>query len=184
MQPLRSLLFVPGNKPTWMEKALHYGADALILDLEDSVPGSDKRSARAHVRQALECLHDRGPLLTVRINALDTGLAGDDLEAILCPGLSAFVVPKVETPHDVIVLDTLLTQGERRAGMTVGQVEIFPTLETAKGIYHAYHIASSSARVPTLCGTAGPGGDTFCVKLTRVGYGSGRFMYLRDLHSM
>ena len=49
MQPLRSLLFVPGNKPTWMEKALQYGADALILDLEDSVPGSDKRSARAHV---------------------------------------------------------------------------------------------------------------------------------------
>ena len=96
----------------------------------------------------------------MRINALDTGFAGDDLEAILCPGLSAIVAPKVETPHDVVVLDTLLTQGERRAGMAVGQVEIFPTLETAKGIYHAYHIASSSARVPTLCGTAGQGGDT------------------------
>ena len=74
MQPLRSLLFVPGNKPTWMEKALHYGADALILDLEDSVPDSDKHSARAHVRQALERLHDREPLLTVRINALDLSL--------------------------------------------------------------------------------------------------------------
>jgi citrate lyase subunit beta / citryl-CoA lyase len=105
MQPLRSLLFVPGNKPTWMEKALHYGADALILDLEDSVPASDKHSARAHVRQALEHLHDRESLLTVRINALDTGLAGDDLEAILCPGLSAIVAPKVETAHDVVVLD-------------------------------------------------------------------------------
>jgi len=66
----------------------------------------------------------------------------------------------VETPHDVAVLDALLTQGERHAGMTAGQVEIFPTLETAKGIYHAYHIASSSARVSTLCGTAGQGGDT------------------------
>src|SRR5215510_14736656 len=160
MQPLRSLLFVPGNKPTWMEKAFHYGADALILDLEDSVPASDKHSARAHVRQALEHLHAPESLLTVRINALDTGLAGDDLEAILCPGLSAIVAPKVETPHDVIVLDTLLPQGERRAGMAVGQVEIFPTLETAKRMYHAYHIASSSARVPTLCRTAGPGGDT------------------------
>jgi citrate lyase subunit beta/citryl-CoA lyase len=160
MQPLRSLLFVPGNKPTWMEKALHYGADALILDLEDAVPGAEKPSARAHVRQALEHLHGRGPLLTVRINALDTGLAGDDLEAILCPGLSAIVAPKVETPHDIVALDALLTQGERRAGMAVGQVEIFPTLETAKGLYHAYHIASSSARVPTLCGTAGQGGDT------------------------
>jgi citrate lyase subunit beta/citryl-CoA lyase len=160
MQPLRSLLFVPGNKPTWMEKALGYGADALIFDLEDSVPALDKRSARAHVRQALENLSDRGTLLTVRINALDTGLASDDLEAITCPGLSAIVAPKVETPHDVAVLDTLLTQGERHAGMTVGHVEIFPTLETAKGIYHAYQIATSSARVPTLCGTAGKGGDT------------------------
>jgi citrate lyase subunit beta / citryl-CoA lyase len=160
MQPLRSLLFVPGNKPTWMEKALSSGADALILDLEDSVPGSDKRSARTYVREAIERLHDRGPLLTVRLNALDTGLAGDDLAAILCPGLAAIVAPKIETPQDVAVLDALLTQGERRAGMPEGQVEIFPTLETARGIYHAYHIASSSARVPTLCGTAGQGGDT------------------------
>jgi len=160
MQPLRSLLFVPGNKPTWMEKAIHSGADALILDLEDSVPGPDKRSARACVREAIERLHDRGPLLTVRLNALDTGLAGDDLEAILCSGLAGIVAPKIETPQDVAVLDTLLTQGERRAGMPEGQVEIFPTLETARGIYHAYHIARSSARVPTLCGTAGQGGDT------------------------
>src|SRR2546422_4081692 len=160
MQPLRSLLFVPGNKPTWMEKALGYGADALIFDLEDSVPALDKHCARTHVRQALECAHGRGPCRTVRINALDTGLAGDDLEAIICPGLSAIIAPKIETPQEVAVIDTLLTQGERRAGMVGGQVEIFPTLETAKGIYHAYHIASSSARVPTLCGTAGQGGDT------------------------
>jgi citrate lyase subunit beta/citryl-CoA lyase len=110
--------------------------------------------------EALERRHDHGPLLTVRLNALDTGLAGDDLEAILCPGLAAIVAPKIETPQDVAVLDTWLTQGERRAGMPEGQVEIFPTLETARGIYHAYHIARSSARVPTLCGTAGQGGDT------------------------
>ena len=117
MQPLRSLLFVPGNKPTWMEKALGYGADALIFDLEDSVPALDKRFARAHVRQALERLHGRGPCLTVRINVLDTGLAGDDLEAIICPGLSAIIAPKIETPQEVAVIDTLLTQGEGHAGM-------------------------------------------------------------------
>src|SRR5258707_759493 len=119
MQPLRSLLFVPGNKPMWMEKALGYGADAFIFDLEDSVPALDKCSARLHVRQALERLQGRGPCMTVRINALDTGLAGDDLEAILCPGLSVIVAPKVKTPQDVAVLDTLLTQGERHAGMAI-----------------------------------------------------------------
>ena len=160
MKPLRSLLFVPGSKPAWMEKALGYGADALIFDLEDSVPNHDKAPARVHVRQALGRFHDRGPLLTVRINAIDTGLAGDDLAAVVGPGLSAIVAPKVETPHDVTVLETLLTHYERRAGMSIGQIEIFPTLETAKGIYHAYQIATSSSRVPTLCGTAGKGGDT------------------------
>src|SRR5262245_15208302 len=160
MKPLRSLLFVPGNKPNWMEKALGYGADALIFDLEDAVPSLDKATARVHVRQALDRLHDHGPLLTVRINALDTALAGDDLEAVVCPGLAAIVAPKVETPHDVVVLDTLLRHYEQRAGLPLGQVEIFPTLETAKGIYHAYQIATSSSRVPTLCGTAGKGGDT------------------------
>ena len=160
MKPLRSLLFVPGSKPAWMEKALGYGADALIFDLEDSVPNHDKAPARVHVRQALGRFHDRGPLLTVRINALDTGLAGDDLAAVVGPGLSAIVVPKVETPHDVTVLETLLTHYERRTGMSIGQIEIFPTLETAQGIYHAYQIATSSSRVPTLCGTAGKGGDT------------------------
>jgi citrate lyase subunit beta/citryl-CoA lyase len=143
-----------------MEKALGYGADALIFDLEDSVPAADKAMARPLVRETLAQPQVHRPTLTVRINALETGLAGDDLEAIVCPGLSAIVAPKVETPQDIAILDTLLTQCERRAGMEVGQVEIFPTLETAKGIYYAYQIATSSPRVPTLSAAAGKGGDT------------------------
>jgi citrate lyase subunit beta/citryl-CoA lyase len=160
VKPLRSMLFVPGNKFAWMEKALNYGADALIYDLEDAVPTADKAAARNLVRDALEQFHAHGPTLTVRINALETGIAGDDLKAIVCSALSAIVAPKVETPQDIAVLDTLLTQYEHQAGLTPGQIEILPTLETAKGIYHAYHIATCSPRVPTLLGTAGKGGDT------------------------
>lgn len=160
MQPLRSLLFVPGNKPAWMEKALGYGADALIFDLEDAVPLPDKATARALVRQALEQLQRRGPALTVRINALETGLAGDDLEAIVGSGPTAIVAPKIEGPDDIAILDALLTQCERRVGMEIGQVEILPTLETAKGIYHTYQIATCSPRVTTVSAAAGKGGDT------------------------
>ena len=160
MKPLRSMLFVPGHKPTWMEKALDYGADALIFDLEDAVPLSDKTTARPLVAHALDKFHQCGPVLTVRINALDTGMAGDDIEAIVREGLTAIVAPKVETPQDVAMLDTLLTQSEQRAGLPPGQIEIYPTLETAKGIYHAYQIATSCARLPTVVATAGPGGDT------------------------
>ena len=160
MKPLRSMLFVPGNKPAWMEKALGYGADALIFDLEDSVPTTEKVTSRPLVREALETFHTRGPSLTVRVNALETGMTGDDLEAIVCSGLAAIVAPKVETPDDIAVLDALLTQCERRADLPTGHVEIFPTLETAQGLYHAYQIASCSPRVPTLSTAASPGGDT------------------------
>ncbi len=134
MKPLRSMLFVPGNKPAWMEKALGYGVDGLILDLEDSVPLSDKATARPMVADALTRFHNRGTVLTVRINALETGMAGDDIDAIMNPGLTAVLAPKIETPDDIAVLDALLTQSERRAGLEPGHVEIYPTLETAKGV--------------------------------------------------
>ncbi|WP_179131159.1 HpcH/HpaI aldolase/citrate lyase family protein [Candidatus Entotheonella palauensis] len=160
MKPLRSMLFVPGNKPAWVEKAIHAGADGLILDLEDSVPFSDKAAARPMAAEALARFHALGPVLTVRINALETGMAGDDIDALVSPGLSAILAPKIETPQDIATLDALLTQSEHRAGLEPGQVEIYPTLETAKGIYHAYQIATCSPRVPTLACAAGPGGDT------------------------
>lgn len=160
MKPLRSMLFVPGNKPTWVEKAIHSGVDALILDLEDSVPLTDKAAARAMVADALARFHHHGPVLTVRINALETGMAGDDIDAIVSSGLAAILAPKIETPQDITALDALLTQSEHRAGLEPGHVEIYPTLETAKGVYHAYLIATCSPRVPTLACAAGPGGDT------------------------
>lgn len=160
MKPLRSMLFVPGNKPAWMEKALNYGVDGLIFDLEDSVPPSDKGAARPMVADALRRFHHHGPVLTVRINALDTGMAGDDIDAIVSPGLAAILAPKIETPQDIVALDALLTQSEYRAGLEPGQVEIYPTLETAKGVYHAYPIAMCSPRVPTLACAASPGGDS------------------------
>jgi citrate lyase subunit beta/citryl-CoA lyase len=160
VKPLRSMLFVPGNKPAWMEKALGYEADGLIFDLEDAVPAAAKAAARAMAAEALAQFHGRGPVLTVRINALDTGLSGDDLDAIVGPGLDAVVAPKVETPDDIAVLDALLSQCERRAGLAPGQVEIYATLETAKGVYHAYPIATCSTRVSTLAVAASPGGDS------------------------
>jgi citrate lyase subunit beta/citryl-CoA lyase len=70
-----------------MEKALGYDADGPIFDLQDAVPPSDKVAAHTLVRDALDRLHRHGPILMVRINALETGLSGDDLEAIVGSGL-------------------------------------------------------------------------------------------------
>jgi citrate lyase subunit beta/citryl-CoA lyase len=160
MKPLRSLLFVPGNKAAWMDKAPQYGADALILDLEDSVPPAEKAAARTLVRQAIECLAARGQTVYVRVNALETGLTGEDLHSVSVAGLTGVLPPKIDTADDVHQLDTLLAFFEQRAGLPPGSIELIPTLETARGIRNAYDIASASPRVASIVGTAGRGGDT------------------------
>jgi citrate lyase subunit beta/citryl-CoA lyase len=159
-RPLRSVMYVPGNKEDWMRKAPQYGADALILDLEDSVPEDGKAEARALVRRMLEELRAAGQTLFVRVNRLETGLTGSDLEAITCPYLYGIILPKVQGPADVVEVDVLLKFFERKAGMEIGKVCIDPALEIAEGIRHAYDIAIASERVAHMGGSGGKGGDT------------------------
>ncbi len=90
---LRSLLFVPGDRPDRMDKALASGADALILDLEDAVAPAAKPAARRHVREFLERT-DRAVGLYVRINPLDSALADGDLAAVVPARPSGYVLPK------------------------------------------------------------------------------------------
>ena len=106
-KPLRSVLYVPGNKEDWMRKAPKYGADALILDLEDSVPLQEKAEARALVRNMLDELGDAGQTLVVRVNTLETGMTGDDLEAIVCDNLYCIILPKVQSPADIAEVEAL-----------------------------------------------------------------------------
>lgn len=159
-RPLRSVLFVPGNKEDWMRKAPRYGADALILDLEDSVPQEGKAEARLLVRRMLEELGAAGQTLFVRVNRLETGLTGDDLEAITGPFLYGVVLPKVQGPEDVVEVDILLKFFERRAGVPPGKTFVDPSLETARGIREAYQIATASPRVAHMGASGGKGGDT------------------------
>ena len=87
-KPCRSALFVPGNKPSWVAKAVASGVDSLILDLEDSVAVAEKSSARLLVKEAIKALDERGKDCAVRINGFATGMTLDDLESILCgPGI-------------------------------------------------------------------------------------------------
>jgi citrate lyase subunit beta/citryl-CoA lyase len=158
-KPIRTLLFVPGNNVEWMRKAPKYGADALILDLEDAVPPGEKVKARDTVRMMLEELGKAGQTLFVRINDLDTGLAEGDLEAITCPYLYCAAVPKVKAPEDITIVDGLLTHFERKAGLENGTVLINPLLETAQGLRLAYEVAISSPRVAHMGGGTGKDGD-------------------------
>ena len=104
---LRSLLFVPGDRPERMIKALGLGADALILDLEDSVAPGAKAAARAHVTAFLA--EPRTVPLFVRINPLDSGLADDDLAGVLPGKPDGIMLPKAEGAASLAALDAKLS---------------------------------------------------------------------------
>ncbi len=98
---LRSLLFVPGDRPDRMEKALGLGADALILDLEDAVSLGNKESARTRVAAFLNSSRDHGIKLIVRVNPLDSGLTQTDLNLILKANPDAIMLPKADGANSV-----------------------------------------------------------------------------------
>lgn len=159
-QPLRSFLYVPGNREAWLRKAFGYGADALVLDLEDSVPSAEKAQARIIVRQTLQDLCQATQKLFVRVNGLDGGEAADDLEAVVSSSLYGIFLPKVRSPEDVVEADILLKFFERRAGVPVGTTLIVPLLETARAMREAYQVACASPRIAYMGGGANVGGDT------------------------
>lgn len=121
---LRSLLFVPADSPRKFAKAQGCGADALILDLEDSVASGMKAAAREHVASILAQPAQRAWQLYVRINPLDTGLTLSDLAVVVRPGLDGIMLPKSNGAHDVIQLGHYLDAFEAVQGMTIGTTRI------------------------------------------------------------
>ncbi len=161
MKLMRSLLFVPGHKEGWPEKATASGADGIILDLEDAVPANLKEEARGIVAASIARIAEKHPQIGiyVRINALETGMAGFDLEKIVVPGLSGVLLPKSYGPRDVISCDALLTHFELKNGLASGSLGIITPLETAQAYASCEDILAASPRVETLFAGASPGGD-------------------------
>ncbi len=150
---MRSLLFVPGDSSRKMEKAAACGADALILDLEDSVAPSRKAEARQIVRDFLigaKRLYP-APKLIVRVNALDTGLTSDDIAAVVEGRPDAVLLPKAGSGADIQDLGTRLAVEEASAGLTEGSVLIHALMtETAGGMLAAGSFAAKSDRLAAL----------------------------------
>jgi citrate lyase subunit beta/citryl-CoA lyase len=140
-----------------VEKAVAAGVDGLILDLEDSVPEALKADARAEVARSIVRLRESGSAVGVyvRVNALDTGLSGDDIEAVVIPGIDGLSLPKTFGPDDIIRFDALVTHFERKNGVSPGTVEFICNLETAEAYASCEQMAVASPRVATLfAGTA------------------------------
>jgi citrate lyase subunit beta/citryl-CoA lyase len=157
MKPTRSLLFVPGHRKGWAEKAVAAGADAVILDLEDSVPHDMKEETRHLVAETIRDLARNHPHVSVyvRLNALETGMTGDDLEVVAISGCDGFLPPKTYGARDVISLDALVTHFERRNGVEPGKLEFVLSLETAQAYSDCENMIKASPRCATLfAGTA------------------------------
>jgi citrate lyase subunit beta/citryl-CoA lyase len=138
-------------------KAVAAGADAVILDLEDSVPSDLKTETRATVARSIRRLRDDGSMIGVyvRVNALESGLTGDDVEAIAVPGLDGIVLPKSYGEADVLRLEGLVDHYERRNGVAAGTIGFILSLETAQAYARCEAMAAASPRVLTLfAGTA------------------------------
>ena len=148
---LRSLLFVPGDSERKYARARECGADALILDLEDSVAPPQKAAARALAAKLIDHAPKRDWSLFVRVNALDTGLTLDDLAAVVKPGLDALLIPKTNGAADLERIGHYLDALEARAGMPQGSVKLASVAtETPKAMFALGSYAPAHARLIAL----------------------------------
>ena len=142
----RSFLFAPGNAARRVEKALTLQADAVILDLEDSVAPSEKPATRKHVAEALarprEC---RG---YVRVNAPSSPFCFRDLVETLHKGVDGVVLPKVESAADLHAIDWLIANLEREHGVAEGSIDLMPLIETAAGVQRVDRILQARSLRP------------------------------------
>ena len=150
---MRSYLFVPGDSPKKLEKALSAGADVLLIDLEDSVSLSQKQAAREITATFLEAhIQDaKRPLLYVRVNALDTGLTDDDLAAVIPHQPDGIMLPKSVSGQCITALDVKLQASEAVAGIPLDKIVIMPVAtETASSIFNLGTYRGSSPRLSAM----------------------------------
>jgi citrate lyase subunit beta/citryl-CoA lyase len=157
MDEIRSTLYVPAHRSDWVADAATHGADAVILDLEDSVPGDKKATARQAITENVKCLSGTDTVVTVRVNETGLDWFYEDLD-VIGPWLDAVVVPKVESATEIRSVETLLEFVEHRQNIQ-NQTEIVPLLESAAGIYRAHEIFTASERIAGVGGGTSRGGD-------------------------
>ncbi len=143
----RTLLFVPGNQEKMLTKAAGFEIKCLIPDLEDSVPAAEKAAARAMVAEHIPALAKAGKLLAPRVNSMVSGLAEDDINAVVSNDIVGISIGKIGNVEEVAVLEQMLAAAEKRAGVAIGQTTILPWLETAEAVINAYAICKSSERI-------------------------------------
>jgi citrate lyase subunit beta/citryl-CoA lyase len=156
MWPIRSVLFVPAHRRDWVAKALRVAPQAVILDIEDSVPHELKPQAMGQLKAEIAELRAANTPAFVRLNPLSDG-TGAELDAAVTAGLVAVTLPKAANVGEILALHDLLSYHEGKAGLPHGTVGILPLPETAEGMQDAHALAKASRRVKGIFGAfSGP----------------------------
>jgi citrate lyase subunit beta/citryl-CoA lyase len=137
---IRTALFVPGNRPDRVDKAVNTDADVVIIDLEDAVPYALKAETRPVVREKILDLKNLRVL--VRVNALDTPFFRDDLDELVVEDLACIIIPKIEQPEHIREANRLLTEAEAKKGLASGSISLIALIESALGVENAFQITS------------------------------------------
>src|SRR5690606_35646501 len=152
-----SVLFAPGHKADWIQKALASDADAIIIDLEDAVPREAKQAARENARDAIRGYTGSTRIL-VRPNGLETEHFADDVRVASVDGLAAYLLPMLRTRDDVVAFDAVIAAGEIANGVERGSIDVVASFETAESVEHAHEILGGP-RVAGAMGAAAKDAD-------------------------
>jgi len=166
----RTLLFIPGNNKRFLEKSRLLYPDILCLDLEDSVPISEKSIAREMIIQSLSTnnhslnrinininnkidnannKHKELPQLFVRINSFESGLYEQDLESVICESLDGIVIPKVNSDSELEKITEIIANLEKKRNIEK-TLRLIPSIESSQGVVNSYHIAKYNSRICSL----------------------------------
>ena len=147
-QLFRSLIFVPGNNPRFLEKAKKIQADIVCFDLEDSVPDDEKTSARKLIKNALKSRSEYSSSIFVRTNSPLSGKIPSDLKEIVQKGIDGIVIPKVNNVSELKKIQKILSGLEKSKKLK--PIQIIPSIESAEGVVNSYSIASFGKRVTAI----------------------------------
>jgi citrate lyase subunit beta/citryl-CoA lyase len=167
----RSMLFVPVTQRRFVEGAARRGADAIILDLEESVAASEKERARTLVPEAAGIVSSGGADVVVRLNR-PLRMTVRDLEAVIGPGVQAVALPKAESANHVRLVAEIIDELEAERGMPLGTTKMLAMVETTDAFFHIHEIAKASPRLVAL----NFGAEDFALSAGMVPEAEGLFM--------
>lgn len=146
----RTSLYASGSNPVNMIQAAFYNEDCIVYDMEDSVPLSEKDTARLLIYNTVRYHRPANKYVIIRVNGIYSEYLEEDLEAAVRARPDAIRIPKVEYKEEAVRICNRITEIEKEAGLEVGKIEVWCNIESYLGMINAYEIATADPRIVAL----------------------------------